>query len=114
MLLKKDFEGVSEQFLFKTSIGRARSIQESSAHDSIVARRQHAADFFNSIGQTQRSSLAPSGGPDLRSTSLTGTRFAKFSEPTLRQASFFLPDFCNKICHARTSAAQTTPVGSRP
>jgi hypothetical protein len=49
--------GVCEQLLFKASIGRARSIQESSAHDSIVARRRHAADFFNSI-DPKRASLS--------------------------------------------------------
>jgi hypothetical protein len=31
------------------SVERARSIQEVSDHDSIIARRWHAADFFNSI-----------------------------------------------------------------
>src|ERR1700737_1420154 len=44
------------------SIGRARSIQESGAHDSIAARRWHAADFFNSIGQTRTAVQRPNVG----------------------------------------------------
>jgi hypothetical protein len=42
--------GGSEQYRFKKSVERARSIQEVSDRDSIIARRWHAADFFNSIG----------------------------------------------------------------
>jgi hypothetical protein len=42
-------KGVSEQHCFKATTERARSIQEVIAHDSIVARRRHAVDFFNSI-----------------------------------------------------------------
>src|SRR5262245_206710 len=53
MLLKKDFEGSSEQYWFKTTTERASSIQEVIARDSIVARRRPIADFFNSIGQTR-------------------------------------------------------------
>jgi hypothetical protein len=33
--------------------------------------------------------------------------------PTLRQASFFLPDFCSKICQVRTLAECQRPVSSR-
>ena len=48
--VEKDFEGAAEQYRFETSIGRARSIQEVGAHESIVAHQWQAADFFNSIG----------------------------------------------------------------
>jgi transposase len=37
--------------LIRTSVERARSIQEVNDHDSIVARQRHAAEFFNSIAQ---------------------------------------------------------------
>jgi hypothetical protein len=45
MLLKKDFEGVSKQCYFKTSVERATSIQKGALDDSIIARRCHAAAF---------------------------------------------------------------------
>lgn len=49
MVLKKDFERVFEQHRFKTSTERAKSIQEVSAHDSIVVCQRYVADLFNTI-----------------------------------------------------------------
>jgi hypothetical protein len=49
MVLKKDFERVFKQHRFKTSTERAKSIQEVSAHDSIVVCQRYVADLFNTI-----------------------------------------------------------------
>jgi hypothetical protein len=49
--------GVSEQYRFKISIKRARTIQEIGLVESIVACRRHAADLFNGIGQQRTHAL---------------------------------------------------------
>jgi hypothetical protein len=56
MLLKKNLEWSFRATLIQDEHRIRKFDQETNSDDSIVARRRHSADFFNSIGQNRKRS----------------------------------------------------------